>query len=243
MEGTGRKKQEEEGKGKWLNRNKTVCLLSGGIDSSTTLALVCQNYDVVALTFDYGQRHRRELESARKVAKYFNVKQKVFKIDLNQIGGSALTDEKIKVPKRDLRAIGNDVPPTYVPARNTIFLSIGVAYAEVIGAEKVFIGANAVDYSGYPDCRPKYFKAFQGAINLGTKAGIEGRGIQIEYPLIGMSKADIIGMGLTLKVPYELTWSCYRGGRRPCGVCDSCLLRQKGFDGAGIKDPLLVVCK
>lgn len=223
-------------------KGNAVCLLSGGIDSSTTLAIALQNYDVDALTFDYGQRHRRELESAKKVAKHFRVRHRIFKIDLAQIGGSALTDRKINVPSKRTNAIGRigkDIPVTYVPARNTIFLSIATAYAEVSGAERIFIGANAVDYSGYPDCRPRYLEAFQRVIDLGTKAGSEGRGMGLEYPLIGMTKGDIIRIGLSLKVPYELTWSCYRGGRRPCGTCDSCLLRRKGFGEVGVKDPLL----
>ncbi len=217
---------------------KAVVLLSGGLDSTTVLAMaIDMGYKVHALSFDYGQRHSRELESARKVASYYNVPHKILKIDLRQIGGSALTDN-IDVPERDVEHIGDEIPITYVPARNTILLSYALAYAEVIDADAVFYGANAIDYSGYPDCRPEYVEAFEKMANLGTKRGVEGKKIKIIAPIIHMTKAEIIKKGMELGVPYELTWSCYRGGEKACGRCDSCLLRLKGFMEAGYVDPI-----
>ncbi|MCD6371014.1 MAG: 7-cyano-7-deazaguanine synthase QueC [Thermoplasmata archaeon] len=217
---------------------RAVVLLSGGLDSATTLAIaIHRGYEVHALSFDYGQRHSRELESARKIASYYNVPHRIMKVDLRQIGGSALTDD-IDVPERDIEDIKNEIPSTYVPARNTILLSFTLAYAELIDADVIFYGANAIDYSGYPDCRPEYVEAFERMANLGTKRGVEGRPIKIEAPLIHMSKAEIIRKGMELGVPYELTWSCYQGGEKACGRCDSCLLRLKGFMEAGYEDPL-----
>lgn len=220
---------------------KAVVLLSGGLDSTVTLAKAREEgYEVYSLSFDYGQRHDKELESAKEIAKWYSAKEhKILKIDLVQISGSALTDKNIAVPeKRKVEEIGHDIPVTYVPARNTIFLAFGFGYAETVGAEAVFIGANALDYSGYPDCRPEYFKAFQKIADLGTRNGAEGRPIQIKYPLINMTKADIVKEGGRLNVPFHLTWSCYKGGEKACGKCDSCILRLKGFKEAGLSDPI-----
>ncbi len=217
---------------------KAVVLLSGGLDSSTVLAMaIDMGYDAYALSFDYGQRHSRELESAKKIAEHYHVPLKVLKIDLRQIGGSALTDD-IEVPERDVNGIENEIPITYVPARNTILLSYALGYAEVIDADAIFYGANAIDYSGYPDCRPEYVEAFEKCANLGTKRGVEGNKIRIIAPIIHMSKAEIVKNGMELGVPYELTWSCYRGGKKACGKCDSCQLRLKGFMEAGYEDPI-----
>lgn len=220
---------------------KAVCLLSGGMDSAVSAAIAkSEGYEVVPLTFQYNQRHIRELESAKKLVRYFGFKEhKIFDIDLKQIGGSALTD-KMEVPEgKRLEDIKNGgIPVTYVPARNTIFLSIALAYAEVVGAEAIFIGVNHTDSSGYPDCRPEYLKRFQGMANVATKAAVEGRPMRIEAPLLGMTKADIVKKGAELNVPFELTWSCYLGGKRACGACDSCTLRLAGFSEAGKTDPL-----
>lgn len=219
---------------------KAVVLLSGGIDSSTTLYYARdKGYDCHCLIFDYGQRHRREIESAKKLAKACGAKWRVIKFDLPW-KGSALLDKKISVPKRrSLGKIGSCIPSTYVPARNTLFLSFATSYAEAIGAKAIFIGANAVDFSGYPDCRPKYYETFKKLIKAGTKVGVEKNGIKIFTPLIKMTKAKIIRLGMKLKVPYEYTWSCYNGGKRPCLKCDSCILRAKGFKEAGFSDPLI----
>ncbi len=220
---------------------KAVVLLSGGLDSTVTLAKAKkEGYEVYPLSFDYGQRHNKELESAKKIAKYFDVQEhKILKIDLTQIGGSALTDMSIAVPEeRKVEKIGEDIPITYVPARNTILLAFSMGYAEVIGAEAILIGANAIDYSGYPDCRLEYFEAFQKIVELGTKTGVLGKPIQIKYPLINMTKAEIVLEGEKLNVPFHLTWSCYKGGEKACGKCDSCILRLKGFKEAGVEDPI-----
>lgn len=220
---------------------KAVVLLSGGLDSTVALAKAKEEgYEVYPLSFDYGQRHDKELESAKKIAEWFKVKDhKVLKIDLIQIGGSALTDKNIPVPeKRRVAEIGEDIPITYVPARNTILLAFAIGYAEVVEAEAVFIGANALDYSGYPDCRPEYFEAMQKVAELGTKKGQEGKPIQIKAPLINMTKAEIVKEGTRLNVPFHTTWSCYKGGDKACGKCDSCILRLKGFKEAGIEDPI-----
>lgn len=220
---------------------KAVILLSGGLDSTVTLAKAKEEgYKLNTLSFDYGQRHEKELESAQKIVDYYDIlEHKIIKIDLTQIGGSALTDSGIEVPgKRKGDEIGNDIPITYVPARNTVLLALAIGYAEVIGAEAVFIGANSIDYSGYPDCRPEFFKAFQEVAKLGTKTGVEGRPIKIKYPLIDMTKAEIVMEGMRLNVPLHLTWSCYEGRNKACGRCDSCILRLKGFKDAGIEDPI-----
>ncbi len=220
---------------------RAVVLLSGGMDSATALAIAIQEgFEVTALSVDYGQRHRRELDAARKIAKHFGVKDhRVVSLDLTPIGGSALTDRRIAVPEqRRLEEIGRGIPATYVPARNTILLSYALGLAEAADAAAIYIAANAVDYSGYPDCRPEFYAAFQEAARLGTKRGVEGRPIEIRTPLIAMSKADIVRKGEILHVPWALTWSCYQGEEKACGVCDSCQLRLKGFAEAGVKDPL-----
>jgi 7-cyano-7-deazaguanine synthase len=221
---------------------KAVCLLSGGLDSATCLAYARRaGFECYALSFDYGQRHSVELIAARAVAKALGAAdQRVAKIDLRVFGHSALTDD-IAVPKgRDEATMNSEIPITYVPARNTIFLSFALAWAEVLEASDIYIGVNALDYSGYPDCRPEFIQAFEQMSNLATKAGVEGRTrIQIRTPLIQLSKADIVRLGVELKVPFGLTHSCYDpdAAGRPCGACDSCLLRAKGFREAGIVDP------
>lgn len=221
-----------------------VVLLSGGLDSSTVLAMARhQGYAPHALSFRYGQRHVHELQAAEAVVQAQGVvKHVVAQIDLREFGGSALTAD-IAVPKgRSLEAVSSGIPVTYVPARNTVFLSFALAWAETLGAEDIFIGVNAVDYSGYPDCRPEYIAAFESMARLATQAGVEGRQrLRIHSPLMAMNKADIIRAGLQLGVDYALTSSCYDPGPdgRPCGGCDSCLLRAKGFAEAGCTDPLL----
>lgn len=220
---------------------KAVCLISGGLDSCVT-AFIAKNkgYEIYALSFNYGQRHDKEITSAENVARAVDAKKHiVFDLNLSIFGGSSLVDKK-QNPELDhkLDEIGKKIPSTYVPARNTIFLSIALAYAETVDADAIFIGATATDYSGYPDCRPEYFKAFQKLFNLATKKGVEGKEIKIETPLLNLSKADIIKKGLKLNVPFDKTWSCYLGKNSACGRCDSCLLRLKGFKQAGLKDPL-----
>jgi 7-cyano-7-deazaguanine synthase len=182
----------------------------------------------------------KELESAKRLAHHYDVSEhKIMKLDLGQIGGSTLTDLGTDVPEnRDATTLGNDIPTTYVPARNTILLSMALSYAEVINAKAIFIGANALDYSGYPDCRPEFFSAFEEVARLGTKVGVEGNPIVIQCPLIGMTKAEIINEGARLEVPFHLTWSCYKGEEKACGRCDSCILRLKGFSEANIIDPI-----
>jgi 7-cyano-7-deazaguanine synthase len=222
---------------------KAVVLLSGGIDSATTLA-IAQNsgFDIYALSFRYGQRHAVEMEAAVRIAQKSNVvKHLILEIDLRKIGGSALTAD-IDVPKnRKAKEMTKDIPATYVPARNTIFLSYALAWAEVIGANDIFIGVNVLDYSGYPDCRPEYIEAYEKMANLATKAGVEGKQkLKIHTPLIQMSKSQIIRKGMELGVDYSLTHSCYdpSDSGEACGECDSCILRLKGFQDAGIKDPV-----
>ncbi len=216
---------------------KAVVLVSGGLDSATTLALAQeQDYTCYALSFDYGQRHRCELDAARKVAQAGRViEHKIITLDLKTIGGSALTDTTIAVPEQPTTGI----PVTYVPARNTVFLSLALAWAEVLEAEAIFIGVNAVDYSGYPDCRPAFIEAFCNLAKLATKAGVEGHPITIQTPLIHLSKAEIIQQGERLGVDYANTVSCYDPDEsgRACGRCDSCRLRAAGFEEAGIADP------
>jgi len=220
-----------------------VVLLSGGVDSATALAIARnQGFLPYALSFAYGQRHSRELESATRVAAALGSKEhRILTLDLRLIGGSALTGE-IAVPKgRSLEEIGSGIPVTYVPGRNTIFLALALAWAEVLGAEDVFFGANILDYSGYPDCRPEYTEAFERMANLATKAGVEGRSrFKIHTPLIRMTKAEIVRAGHALGVDFSLTWSCYEPSPdgRACGLCDSCVLRKKGFAEAGLADPL-----
>ena len=220
-----------------------VVLLSGGLDSATTLAIArSQGHETYALSFAYGQRHSRELDSANRVAAALGVKNRlVLTLDLRAIGGSALTGD-LAVPKsRTAGEIAVGIPVTYVPARNTIFLAHALAWAEVLGAEDVFFGANVMDYSGYPDCRPEYLQAFERLADLATKAGVEGKSrFRIHAPLIRMTKAEIIRSGHALGVDFSLTWSCYEptANGRPCGLCDSCTLRKKGFAEAGLTDPL-----
>lgn len=218
-----------------------VVLLSGGLDSTTTLALATRDaYSVHALTFRYGQRHAHEIDAARRIAARYRVaRHAIVDVDLRAFGGSALTDD-IPVPKD--REIGEGIPVTYVPARNTIFLSFALAYAEVTGANDIFIGVNHMDSSGYPDCRPEYIEAFERLANLATKAAVEGRSaIRIRTPLIDLTKRDIISLGLSLGVDYSMTTSCYDpdGDGTPCGRCDACQLRLRGFAEVGIADPAL----
>jgi 7-cyano-7-deazaguanine synthase len=221
---------------------RAVVLLSGGIDSTTTLAIaVAQGYEAYALSFDYGQRHQIETETARRVADSLGAKEhRVAKIDLRVFGGSALTDN-ISVPKqRSDKEIAQGIPITYVPARNAIFLAYALAWAEVIPASNIFLGVNEIDYSGYPDCRPEFIEAFESLANLGTKAGVEGRRFHIHTPLIKFSKAEIIRKAVELGVDLALTHSCYDPTPEglACSECDSCLLRLKGFREAGLKDPI-----
>jgi len=220
---------------------KAVVLLSGGLDSATALAVArAEGFATYALSLDYGQRHRAELDAAAKVAKALGAAEhKVVQVSLDRLGGSALTDQ-IDVPKgRDVAEMAKGIPVTYVPARNTVFLSIALAYAEAIGAGDIYIGANVLDYSGYPDCRPEYLEAFERMAALATKAGVEGTPVRIHAPLIRMTKAEIIKKGMELGVDYGLTRSCYDPDPegRACGRCDSCLLRKKGFAEAGVPDP------
>jgi 7-cyano-7-deazaguanine synthase len=221
---------------------RAVVLLSGGLDSATTLAIaIAQRYEAYALSFDYGQRHQIETEAARRVAKSLDAKEhRIATIDLRVFGGSALIDD-VDVPKqRAEKEIASGIPVTYVPARNTIFLAYALAWAEVIPANDIFIGVNAIDYSGYPDCRPEFIEAFENLANLATKAGVEGRHFQIHTPLIKSSKAEIIRKAVELGVDLSLTHSCYDPTQEgvACGECDSCLLRLKGFREAGMKDPI-----
>ena len=218
--------------------SKAVILLSGGLDSTTVLAIAKeQNYDCYALSFDYGQKQRSELESSIAIAKKSNViEHRIMKISLNDIGGSALTDKEINVPKF---SDSDDIPITYVPARNTIFLSFALAWAEVVDCQTIFIGVNALDYSGYPDCRPEFIEAFETMANLATKQSVEGDKIQIKTPLINMTKAEIIKKGLSLGVDYSETTSCYDANSlgEACGECDACVLRKNGFSSADVEDP------
>jgi 7-cyano-7-deazaguanine synthase len=220
---------------------KAVILLSGGLDSSTVLYQArADGYECYAISFDYQQRHQRELQSAMLVAKSVGVVQhQIVNFDLRLWGGSALTDNAIALPQdRSLDEMSEHIPVTYVPARNTIFLSFALGYAETIGAQRVYIGVNALDYSGYPDCRPDYIEAMQEVFRLGTKQGREGQSINIVAPLINLKKTEIIQLGNQLGVPWALTWSCYAGGEKACGVCDSCKLRLAAFHELGIKDPV-----
>ena len=219
---------------------KAVILLSGGLDSCVSATLAkdrCK--DLFALSFVYGQKHEKEIESAKKIGEYLKVKEhKFITIDPNLFTTSSLVNEDLNIEERKVDEIGKDIPSTYVHARNTIFLSYALAFAESRDADFIYIGVNALDYSGYPDCRPEYIKAFQKVADLGTKRGVEGRKIRIETPLIHMGKKEIVELGVKIKAPLHLTWSCYRGRRKACGRCDSCLLRLKGFLEAGYRDPL-----
>jgi 7-cyano-7-deazaguanine synthase len=225
-----------------IERPKAIVLLSGGLDSATCLLIAREEgFEVFALSFDYGQRHRVELERARALAaRYGASDHRILRLDLPARGSSALTDPETAVPRDSLGS--EPIPITYVPARNTLFLSHAIAWAEVIEAADVFIGANALDYSGYPDCRPEFLEAFERTANLGTKAGVEGRRFRIRAPLLSMTKAEIIGLAARLGLDFDLTVSCYDPSEsgRPCGHCDSCLLRSRGFQAAGLIDPLQV---
>ncbi len=224
-----------------MGSKKAVCLISGGMDSAVAAWIAkSEGREIYALTLYYGQRHGREVESAKKLARALGAREhKILRIPLKEIGGSALTEFEIEVPIRSSpEEIGEEIPPTYVPGRNMIFLALASSWAEVLGADEIFIGVNAIDYSGYPDCRPEFLRAMEEAIRLGTKRGILGRPIKIRAPLISMKKAEIVKKGVELGVPFELTWSCYRGGEKACGKCDSCVLRLKGFAEAGVPDPI-----
>lgn len=214
---------------------KAIVLLSGGLDSATTLYIAKkQGFKCFCLIFDYGQRHKREIESAKAIAQSADCKWQIVKISLPW-KGSALLNKKAKLRISDYR-LPITIPTTYVPGRNIIFLSFALSFAEAIKAEAIFIGAHIQDYSGYPDCRPEFYRAFKKLIDLGTKSGVEGKKIKVLTPLIKQTKAGIIKMGVRLGVPFNLTWSCYQGGKRPCGKCDSCYFRAKGFQEAGIRD-------
>lgn len=220
-----------------INRRRAIVLVSGGLDSVTCLAMArSQGYECYALSFDYGQRHLAELEAAQRVSAAFAAKaHKVIKLGLGDIGGSALTDAAIDVPTTP----SDGIPVTYVPARNSVFLSLALGWAEVLEAYDIFIGVNAVDYSGYPDCRPEFIRAFEVMANLATKAGVEGKQFSIHTPLIDLTKAEIIQQGLALGIDYSMTVSCYSAADdgRACGKCDSCRLRAAGFAAAGVADP------
>lgn len=218
-------------------QKKAVVLLSGGLDSATALACArADGFQCYALSFDYGQRHKAELQASERVARTLGAEQhKILNLDLGVLGGSALTDLSIDVPDH----ASEGIPVTYVPARNTVFLSFALAWAEILGADDIYIGVNAVDYSGYPDCRPEYIKAYESMANLATKVGVEGHKMHIHTPLIDLTKADIIRLGMEKGVDYSQTVSCYAADTqgRACGVCDSCRLRARGFADAGVKDP------
>jgi len=216
---------------------KAVVLLSGGLDSATVLYYAKKkHFKAHCITFQYGQRHKKEISFAKRLAAKTNSDWKLLDISLPW-KGSSLIDKNIALPKR--KRASHDIPSTYVPGRNIIFLSYAVSYAEAIGAKKVFIGANQIDYSGYPDCRGSFLQAFSIAIKKGTRAGVKGNAIKIEAPLLDKNKGKIVELAASLKVPFKYTWSCYKGAKSPCGVCDSCLLREKGFKQAKIKDPTL----
>ena len=215
------------------SNKRAVVLLSGGLDSSTTLAMATlqDGYLCTALSFRYGQRHTVELERAARIAQHFGAAHRVIDINIGSFGGSALTDESLTVPTEG--SLESVIPSTYVPGRNTVFIAIGLSLAEAIDAERIYLGINAVDYSGYPDCRPEYLAAFQTLADLATKAGLEGRGAKLTAPLVSMTKTDIVRAALALGVPIDLTWSCYQGGEDPCGVCDSCRIRDRALIEAG----------
>jgi 7-cyano-7-deazaguanine synthase len=215
-----------------------LVVLSGGLDSTVCTALAAREGPLVALTFDYGQRHRIELTRAAAVARHYRAEQLLVRLDASQWGGSALTDAAIDVP--DSGPAGDGIPVTYVPGRNLIFLSVAMGVAEVRDADAVYLGVNALDYSGYPDCRPEFVRSFEATAALALKRGVEGRPIEIRTPLIDLTKGEIVKLGLAAGAPLHLTWSCYRGeSDRPCGTCDACALRAKGFAAAGVEDPAL----
>jgi 7-cyano-7-deazaguanine synthase len=218
----------------------SLVVLSGGLDSTVCAGIAASEGSLrLAVTFDYGQRHRIELERAAAVAAYFGVEQLVVRLDASQWGGSALTDESLDVPDADSDTDDTGIPVTYVPARNLIFLSVAVGIAEARDVDSVLIGVNALDYSGYPDCRPEFVQSFAATAALALKRGVEGRPVQIRTPLLDLTKAGIAQLGIELGAPLHLTWSCYRGGPKPCGTCDACVLRARGFADAGLTDPSL----
>ncbi|MCS7152078.1 MAG: 7-cyano-7-deazaguanine synthase QueC [Endomicrobia bacterium] len=220
-----------------MKDKKCIVLLSGGLDSTTTLYYAVKNgYKPICLIFDYGQRHKKEINSAIKIANLLGLKYFVVKISLPW-KGSSLLDKKMRIPRYVRK---RQIPSTYVPARNIIFLSIATSLAEVYKVQYIFYGANQVDFSGYPDCRKEFIKSFEKMINKGTKVGVKGGKVTVVAPLINMTKSEIVKLAVKLGVPLEYTWSCYRGGRKPCGICPTCKLRYKGFKEAGINDPLLV---
>ena len=215
-----------------------LVILSGGLDSTVCTALAARDHDeVLALTFDYGQRHRVELDRAAAVAAHYGAEHLVVTLDASQWGGSALTDPAIEVPEAALDSTA--IPVTYVPARNLVFLAVAMGVAEARNADVVYLGVNALDYSGYPDCRPEFVRAFEAAAALALKRGVEGNPVGVHTPLIDLGKADIVRLGVSLDAPLHLTWSCYRGDADPCGHCDACALRAKGFAEAGVTDPAL----
>ncbi|UBV45534.1 7-cyano-7-deazaguanine synthase QueC (plasmid) [Deinococcus taeanensis] len=215
------------------DHKRAVVLLSGGLDSSTCLAIATtrDGYECTALSFRYGQRHTIELERAAQIAAQYGAAHRIIDINIGSFGGSALTDETVDVPTGGTEE--GVIPPTYVPGRNTVFIGVGLSLAEAIDAERVYLGINSVDYSGYPDCRPEYLEAYQRLADLATKAGIEGRGARLTAPLAAMSKVEIVQTALELDVPITTTWSCYQGGQEPCGVCDSCRIRDEALRQAG----------
>lgn len=215
------------------NEKRAVVLLSGGLDSSTCLAIATKRdgYRCTALSFRYGQRHTIELERAAQLARLFGADHRIIDINIGSFGGSALTDENIEVPTEGTET--GVIPPTYVPGRNTVFIAVGLSLAEAIDAERIYLGINAVDYSGYPDCRPEYLEAYQKLADLATKVGLEGHGAKLIAPLVMMTKVDIVKTALELGVPIDLTWSCYQGGTEPCGLCDSCRIRDQALVEAG----------
>jgi 7-cyano-7-deazaguanine synthase len=217
-----------------------LVILSGGLDSTVCMALAARDTDrVLALTFDYGQRHRVELDRAALVAAHYGAEHLVVVLDASQWGGSALTDPTIAVPDAQPGAAGDAIPVTYVPARNLVFLAVAMGVSEARRADVVYLGVNALDYSGYPDCRPEFVRAFEAAAALALKRGVEGNPVEVRTPLIALTKADIVRLGVSLGAPLHLTWSCYRGDDVPCGRCDACALRAKGFAEAGTPDPAM----
>ena len=219
---------------------KALVILSGGLDSTVCAALARRDHDgVLTLTFDYGQRHRVELDRAAAVAAHYGTEHLVVTLDASQWGGSALTDPAIDVPEAALDPTADTIPVTYVPARNLVFLAVAMGVAEARGVDVVYLGVNALDYSGYPDCRPEFVRAFEAAAALALKRGVEGNPVAVCTPLIDLGKADIVRLGLSLDAPLHVTWSCYRGDAHPCGRCDACALRAKGFAEAGVADPAL----